>query len=57
MQQYVALHKALPDPEFYRVIHGSAGLLPALSCPSYTTSCLTSAAITTLMTGRCGCET
>jgi hypothetical protein len=54
LQEYVQLYKTPPDPEFYDVIYHSYGIVPALANPAYYTCKLTSAVITTLMTGRPG---
>lgn len=51
LQQYVQLYKTPPDPVFYDVIYHSCGIVPALANPAYYTCKLTSAVITTLMTG------
>lgn len=51
LKQYVELHRTPPDPVFYDVIYHSYGIVPALANPAYYTCKLTSAMITTLMTG------
>lgn len=51
LQQYVQLYKTPPDPVFYDVIYHSCGIVPALANPAYYSCKLTSAVITTLMTG------
>lgn len=54
LQQYVQLYRTPPDPVFYDVIYHSYGIVPALANPAYYTCKLTSAVITTLMTGAAG---
>ena len=51
LQHYVELYKTPPDPVFYDIIYHSYGIVPALANPAYYTCKLTSAVITTLMTG------
>lgn len=51
LQQYIELYKTPPDPVFYDIIYHSYGIVPALANPAYYTCKLTSAVITTLMTG------
>ena len=52
LQQYVQLYNTPPDPVFYDAIYHSYGIVPALANPAYYTCKLTSAVITTLMTGE-----
>lgn len=52
LQQYVALYKTPSDPVFYEVNCHGYGIIPALANPAYYKSKLTSAAITSLMTGE-----
>jgi hypothetical protein len=47
----VELYRTPPDPVFYDVIYHSYGIVPALANPAYYACKLTSAVITTLMTG------
>lgn len=54
LQEYVQLYRTPPDPVFYDVIYHSYGIVPALANPAYYTCKLTSAVITTLMTGKAG---
>lgn len=54
LRSYVQLHKSPSDPVFYEVNHHCYGIVPALSNPAYYTSKLTSAVITSLMTGVSG---
>ncbi|WIA10164.1 hypothetical protein OEZ85_010368 [Tetradesmus obliquus] len=51
LRSYVQLHKSPSDPVFYEVNYHCYGIVPALSNPAYYTSKLTSAVITSLMTG------
>jgi hypothetical protein len=51
LSSYVQLHKSPSDPVFYEVNYHCYGIVPALSNPAYYTSKLTSAVITSLMTG------
>ncbi|KAF6265350.1 hypothetical protein COO60DRAFT_1041000 [Scenedesmus sp. NREL 46B-D3] len=51
LRDYVHLYKNPSDPVFYEVNYHCYGVVPALSNPAYYTSKLTSAVITSLMTG------
>lgn len=51
MADCVALYASPPDGVFYAVVSASCAILPALANPAYFTCKLTSAVITSLMTG------
>lgn len=56
LRDYVHLYKNPSDPVFYEVNYHCYGVVPALSNPAYYTSKLTSAVITSLMTGELQAE-
>eukprot|EP00775_Hariotina_reticulata_P006842 gene6842-7060_t len=51
LQQLVSVYKTPPDSVFYDVVYHSYGIVPALANPAYYTCKLTSAVITSLMSG------
>jgi hypothetical protein len=52
LQQLVSVYKTPPDAVFYDVVYHSYGIVPALANPAYYTCKLTSAVITSLMSGK-----